>query len=180
MRMIRRSQLVGAASIGLVLCVALIACIGEDLPTRVITPTGSLTTWLGEFDGAASVLVYATDSTYGDASGNIAIERVSSEIATVLISVGVSPRPGDLEEIADFTGGLFGDSGVGWEFEAPVASVALNSNLTLTEQIGDRRRRLALTRSGDRITGLLYVDFQQGDGTYEVAGRIEFDVTRQQ
>ena len=92
--------------------------------------------------------MYATGSVYGDASGHITIERVSSEIATVRISVGVSPLPDELEDLGDFTGGPFGPAGVVWDLEAPVESVVLNSVLSITQQTGDRRSRLALSRSG--------------------------------
>jgi hypothetical protein len=177
--MIRLSQLVAVAFIALVPCLGLTACFGETGPTRELIAPGDLTTWLGEFDGTADVEVYATGNAYDEAPGNITIERVSSEIATVRIWVGVSPRPVDLAAIGDTTGGPFGPAGVGWQLEAPVESVALNSILSLTQQIGDRRSRLSLTRSADRITGLLFVDSQNGDGTYDVAGRIEVDVTRE-
>jgi hypothetical protein len=54
-----------------------------------------------------------------------------------------------------------------------------SSVLTVTYQYGSRRHRLSLSRSGARLTGLLYVDNQNADGTYEVVGEIEVDVTRQ-
>ena len=135
--------------------------------------------WLGEYDGAATTRVYATGSVYSDVSGHVTMERVSRESFHVRLSVGVSPRPDDLEDIGDFTGGFFGLAGIGWDLTTPLESVMSRSALTVTYQYGNRRNRLSLTRSGERLTGLPYVDFQKSDGTYDVAGQIEVNVIKQ-
>jgi hypothetical protein len=181
MPMIRSNKLVGAASLSLVLCLTLTRCVDnfmwpDDLPEEVTVRTSE---WLGEYDGAATVLVYGTGSVYSDVSGYMSMVRVSVDSAEVSFSVGVSPRPDDLAEIGDFTGGPFGTAGVGWNLKTSLQSVMYSSVLTVTYQYGSRRHRLSLSRSGRRLTGLLYVDDQNADGTYEVVGEIQVDVTRQ-
>jgi hypothetical protein len=71
MPMIRSNKLVVAASLSLVLCLTLAGCIDDfmwpdDLPEDVTVRTSE---WLGEYDGAATVLVYRTGSVYSDVSG---------------------------------------------------------------------------------------------------------------
>jgi len=181
MPMIRSNKLVGAASLSLVLCLALTDCLDDftfpnDLPTDETVPKSE---WLGEYDGAATVVVHATGNVYSDVSGHMTMVRVSVDSAQVSFSVGVSPRPDDLAEIGDFTGGPFGPAGVGWNLKTPLQSVMFSSVLTVTYQYGSRRNRLSLSRVGGRLTGLLYVDNQNADGAYEVVGEIEVDVTRQ-
>ncbi len=181
MPMIRSNKLVGAASLSLVLCLALTDCFDDftyfnDLPTEETIPKSE---WLGEYDGAATVVVRATGNVYSDVSGHMTMVRVSAESVHVSLSVGLSPRPDDLADIGDFTGGPFGTAGVGWELKTPLRSVMYSSVLTVTYQYGSRRNRLSLSRSGGRLTGLLYVDNENADGTYEVLGEIEVDVTRQ-
>ncbi|UCG89129.1 MAG: hypothetical protein JSW71_11555 [Gemmatimonadota bacterium] len=179
--MIRSHKLLGTASLPLILCLALTGC-WTDLPSTDfdsrIDEIVLLSDWLGEYGGAATARVYATSSVYSDVSGHITMEQVSQDSIHVRLSVGVSPRPDDLEDIGDFTGGPLGPAGIGWDLVTPLESVSSNSALSVTYQSGIRRKRLSLTRSGERLTGLLYVDHQKTDGAYEIAGRIEVDVVK--
>lgn len=94
-------------------------------------------------------------------------------------SVAVSPLPNDLEDMGDFTGGPVDTAIVGWRLIVPMEEVILKTTLSVTYESGIRRNRLSLTRSGDRLTGLLYVDSQKTDGSYEAVGEVEVDVTMQ-
>jgi hypothetical protein len=177
--MIRSHKLLVVGLPGLVLCIALPGCSGEPI-FRLRGATTVESEWLGEYDGTATAQVYATGSVYSDVTGHITIERVAADSAQVSVSVGVSPRPDDLEEMGDFTGGTLGTAGVGWDLKTPLWTVVTSVTLTITYHDGARRNRLSLSRSGGRLTGLLYVDSQDTEGMYEVLGEIEVDVSRQQ
>jgi len=164
----------------LVLCLALAGC-GDDL--FLIDPVDrkplTLEDWLGEYDGTATAQVYGTGNVYSDVAGHLSVERAGEETLGMSLSVAVSPRPDDLEGIGDFTGGPFDTAGVGWRLIVPMEEVIRKTTLSVTYESGIRRNRLSLTRSGDRLTGLLYVDSRKTDGSYEAVGEVQVDVTMQ-
>jgi len=166
--------------IWLVLCLALAGC--GDGPFLVDTPDQkprTLQDWLGEYDGTATARVYETGSEYSDVAGHLSVERAGEETLGMSFSVAVSPLPNDLEDMGDFTGGPVDTAIVGWRLIVPMEEVILKTTLSVTYESGIRRNRLSLTRFGDRLTGLLYVDSQKTDGSYEAVGEVEVDVTMQ-
>lgn len=161
------------------LCLTLADCWSEPLiDDPLIGQSMILPEWIGEYDGAATAHVYTTDNIYSDVSAYVAVERVSQTELQVNVSVAVSPRPVDLEDIGDFTGGPIGPDGVGWAVTTPMADLILKTTVSLTYQSGIRRNRLSLTKTKDRVVGLLYVDVQRSGGVYDVVGEIEINVLK--
>jgi len=178
MPVIRPRKSFGPAALSLALCLALTGCWDDFIvtnPNRPLAPV-VVSDWLGEYDGTATARVFATGSVYSDVPSHLTIERVSEENVDIRLSVGVFPRPADLEDIGDFTGGPFDSAGVGWRLVVPGEEIVLKSSASVTYQYANRRNRLSMARITERLTGFLYVDVQKADGSYEVVGEIEVNV----
>jgi hypothetical protein len=166
-------------SLPLFLCLTLTGCWSEGvIDNPLIGENMIVPEWIGEYDGAATAHVYTTDNVYSDVPAYVAVERVSQTELRVSVSIAVSPGPADLEDIADFTGGPIGPDGLGWAVTTPMADLILKTTVSLAYQSGIRRNRLSLTKTKERVVGLLYVDVQRSEGVYDVVCEIEIDVLK--